>query len=173
MTITYRTAQATDAAAIADLGDRAFRASFEHLYSPSDLATFLEQEHTTAKVGTQLADPGMLTRVAEDADGTLLGFCKLVLDSGLKEHGTALRPLELKQIYLEPTRTGGGIGQAFMAWTIEVARDREADEVQLSVWSGNHGAQRFYERWGFAKAADITFRVGEQIDEEFLFALRL
>ena len=42
--------------------------------------------------------------------------------------------------------------------------------MQLSVWSGNDGAQRFYARHGFAKVADVTFRVGEQIDEEFLFA---
>lgn len=173
MTITYRLARLDDAEAIAELGDRAFRAAFAHLYNARDLATFLAQEHTAAKVAVQIADPGMLTQIAEDADGAMLGFCKLVLDSGLKAHGAALRPLELKQIYLDPARTGGGIGQAFMAWTIEVARECGADEVQLSVWSGNDGAQRFYERWGFAKVADITFRVGEQIDEEFLFALRL
>ena len=45
-----------------------------------------------------------------------------------------------------------------------------ADEVQLSVWSGNHGAQRFYARYGFEKIADVTFKVGEQIDDEFLLA---
>lgn len=173
MTVMYRAARPQDAAAIAELGDRAFRAAFAHLYSTKDLETFLADEHTAAKVAAQIADPGMMTRVAEDGDGALLGFCKLVLDSSLKHHGTAVRPLELKQIYLDPARTGGGIGQAFMAWTLEVALKRGADEIQLSVWSGNHGAQRFYERWGFTKAADITFRVGEQIDEEFLFALKL
>jgi hypothetical protein len=31
-------------------------------------------------------------------------------------------------------------------------------------------AERFYRRYGFDKVADITFRVGDHIDPEFLFA---
>ena len=31
----------------------------------------------------------------------------------------------------------------------------------------------FYQRYGFAKIADITFQVGEQLDPEFLYELRL
>lgn len=42
--------------------------------------------------------------------------------------------------------------------------------MQLSVYSDNPGAQRFYARYGFAKVADIHFMVGNQRDEEFLFA---
>jgi ribosomal protein S18 acetylase RimI-like enzyme len=60
-----------------------------------------------------------------------------------------------------------------MDWALSMARERGADEVQLSVWSENDGAQRFYARYGFAKVADITFAVGEQLDHEYLFALRL
>ena len=41
------------------------------------------------------------------------------------------------------------------------------------MWSGNDGAQRFYARYGFARVADITFNVGEQVDDEFLFAAML
>jgi len=43
--------------------------------------------------------------------------------------------------------------------------------VLLSVYSENYGAQRFYQRYGFAKIADITFRVGTQLDAEFLYQL--
>ncbi len=174
MTLHYRPAEPADATALADLGKRAFCAAFAHLYTPQDLAAFLAVEHTPAKVATEIADPGMLVHLAADEDGTLLGFCKLVLTSSLAEHGTAQEaakaPLELKQLYLDPARIGGGIGAALMDWTLEVARARGADEIQLSVWSGNIGAQRFYARYGFAKIADITFCVGEQVDEEFLFA---
>ena len=57
--------------------------------------------------------------------------------------------------------------------SLDEARSRGADEMQLSVWSGNDGAQRFYARYGFAKVADIYFMVGKQADEEFLFARML
>ena len=42
--------------------------------------------------------------------------------------------------------------------------------VWLALVAGPFGAHRFYERYGFAKVADITFQVGDHIDPEFLFA---
>jgi diamine N-acetyltransferase len=41
------------------------------------------------------------------------------------------------------------------------------------VFSENYGAQRFYTRYGFGKIADITFEVGQHIDHEFLYELKL
>jgi len=81
--------------------------------------------------------------------------------------------VELKQLYTAPDKTGSGIGAALMEWAEAQARQFGADEIQLSVWSGNHGAQRFYARHGFAKVADTEFWVGSQRDEEFLFARML
>ena len=81
--------------------------------------------------------------------------------------------IELKQLYTAPGRTGGGLGAALMDWALAFADDEGADEIQLSVWSGNDGAQRFYHRYGFAKVADTHFMVGQHRDEEFLFARML
>ena len=69
--------------------------------------------------------------------------------------------------------TGAGIGAQLMDWALGVARERGHDAVLLSVYSENFGAQRFYQRYGFGKIADITFPVGEQLDEEFLYELKL
>jgi ribosomal protein S18 acetylase RimI-like enzyme len=69
--------------------------------------------------------------------------------------------------------TGSGIGAALMEWALGEARERGADAIQLSVYSENFGAQRFYQRYGFTKIADIGFWVGEQRDAEFLYELRL
>jgi len=41
------------------------------------------------------------------------------------------------------------------------------------VWSENPGAQRFYQRHGFAKIADIDFGVGSHRDDEVLYEKRL
>ena len=167
-----RPALPSDAAVLARLGRDAFVAKFGHLYRPEDLAAFLAESHSEAKVASEIADPGMAVMLAE-RDGTLVGMCKLVLDSSLREHGTAKRPLELKQLYTAAGQTGGGIGKALMDWALDHARGHGADEVQLSVWSGNEGAQRFYARYGFARIADISFWVGNHRDDEFLFALPL
>ena len=112
--------------------------------------------------------------VAQDGPGSALtGFCKLTTVSPYATHSDAVRPVALSQLYCHPARTGQGIGAALMERVLSEARARDADAIQLSVWAHNHRAQRFYARYGFGKIADIHFRVGEQVDEEFLFELRL
>jgi diamine N-acetyltransferase len=149
-----RAATAADVPALSALGRESFVDKFGHMYRPEDLAAFLAEMHSPAAVTAELAHAERRYRLAE-IDGALAGYCKLAIPSTLGEHDSALRPIEIKQLYTAPGMTGQGIGAA------------------LTVWSGNDGAQRFYARYGFVKAADIEFWVGEQCDEEFLFALRL
>jgi ribosomal protein S18 acetylase RimI-like enzyme len=166
-----REATAADVAALAALGRESFIDKFGHMYRAQDLAAFLEETHSPAAVAAELANPQRRYRLAE-IDGSLAGYCKLAIPSTLAEYDTARNPIEIKQLYTAPGMTGRGIGAALIDWALAEARAHGADAIQLSVWSGNEGAQRFYARYGFAKAADIAFWVGEQRDDEFLFVLR-
>ncbi|MXO56100.1 GNAT family N-acetyltransferase [Pontixanthobacter gangjinensis] len=167
-----RPASLDDVTALAALGRDSFLAAFEHLYKPSDLAAFLEQAYSLEGVGGDLAHPNLVYRLAEDAEG-LAGYCKIAKRSAYAEHSDAVRPMALNQLYTAPGRTGQGIGAALMDWALAEARELGADAMQLSVYSENYGAQRFYQRYGFTKIADIGFWVGEQRDAEFLYELRL
>lgn len=164
-----RPATTDDIAALSQLGIDSFVAKFGHMYSAKDLNTFLEETHSPAAVAAEIANPERLYCLAEQ-DGRLLGYCKMGLKCGWPEYARGLKAIELKQLYMAPNATGLGIGAKLMSWALGIAEAGKADEIQLSVWSGNDGAQRFYARYGFEKVADITFPVGEQIDEEFLFA---
>jgi ribosomal protein S18 acetylase RimI-like enzyme len=164
-----RPANVADIPALSRLGIDSFVEKFGHMYRPEDLATFLGQTHSLAAVEAELAKPDRLYRLAE-RDGELVGYCKLGLTCGFPEYARGRNAMELKQLYTAPASTGLGIGKALMDWATATLHERGADEIQLSVWSGNFGAQRFYSRFGFSKVADITFAVGEQLDEEFLFA---
>lgn len=172
-TIDTRPATAADIPALAELGRESFVATFGHLYRSEDLARFLDGVHSEPAVAGELTNPLCLYRLAEGEDGALAGYCKLSLACGWPEHARGKEVIELKQLYTAPGHTGRGIGAALMDWALAEARARAADEIQLSVWSENHGAQRFYARYGFEKRADIHFRVGDQLDEEFLFAVML
>lgn len=168
-TVTLRLATWADAPALASLARDSFVAAFGSMYSERDLADFLEQTKSLAATRAQIADHDSRICLAE-AKGRLLGYCKLGLTSGFPEYAKGARPIELKQLYTDPAAIGRGIGTILMDWALAEAGREGADEMQLSVWSGNMGGQRFYARYGFAKVADIEFRVGAQIDEEFLFA---
>ena len=167
--VILRPALPGDAAALARLARDSFVAAFGHMYRPEDLAAFIAQTKTEEVIGRTIANPRTRYRLVE-RDGALIGYCNLGLDCGWPEHTRGSHTIELKQLYIAAGATGGGIGAALMDWALAEARAEGADEVQLSVWSGNTAAQRFYHRHGFAKVADIHFWVGEQRDDEFLFA---
>lgn len=165
-------ARPADAAALAELGARSFVAKFGDLYRPEDLASFLAEAHSEAAVARELADPGYRIVLAVEGDD-LLGFCKMDMSCGWPDHARGSRVVQLKQLYTQPGATGRGIGAALTEWALAEARAFGADEMQLSVYSDNEGAQRFYHRYGFTKVADIFFMVGAQRDDEFLYARML
>lgn len=170
--IAFRPAVTGDIPALAKLGRDSFVAKFASLYRPDDLAEFLEQTHSEAAVAGEFADPTKLYHLAE-RDGDLIAYAKLGLVCGWPQYARGARTIEIKQFYTAPGLSGQGLGARLMDWALAEAHARAADEIQLSVWSENFGAQKFYARYGFEKVADITFRVGEQLDEEFLFALMI
>ena len=172
MEFVLRPAGPEDAPALARLGINSFVAKFGTLYRAQDLSAFLDEAFSLSAIASELANPQRLIHLAQQ-DGALLGYCKLGLVCGFPEHARGSHVSELKQLYTAPDATGRGIGAALLDWAMAEARLRGCDEMQLSVWSGNTGAQRFYARYGFAKIADVHFRVGTQIDDEFLLARAL
>jgi ribosomal protein S18 acetylase RimI-like enzyme len=168
----YRPATLADAPALAALGAETFIASFGHLYTAQDLAAFLEQVHSPEAVAEEIAAEDCTHRLVEE-NGQLVAFCKLRYPTKFGEYTEAKDPLELGQLYALPTHTGHGIGAQLMDWALAHARAQGNDAILLSVYAENFGAQRFYQRYGFAKLADITFQVGDHFDPEYLYELKL
>jgi diamine N-acetyltransferase len=168
----YRPATLADAPALAKLGAETFIASFGHLYTPEDLAGFLAEVHNPEAVAGEIAAADCTHRLVEDG-GQLVAFCKLRYPTKFGEYTDAANPIELGQLYALPSHTGHGIGAALMDWALAHARNGDHDAILLSVYAENFGAQRFYQRYGFAKIADITFKVGDHYDPEYLYELKL
>lgn len=169
----YRPAHPDDAPALARLGRESFADAFAHLYRPEDLAAFLDEVHDVARVRAQIEGPECRHLLAVDDDGALVGYIKLRHPSAFTDLSSAKNPLELSQLYCASSATGRGIGARLTEWALAEAEAGGHDAIHLSVYSENFGAQRFYARYGFEWAADTTFRVGEQLDREFLFEKRL
>ena len=167
--LTLRDAAETDIPALSHLATESFIAKFGELYSAQDLQTFLDENLSEPAIAAELANSQRVYQLAERG-GQLVGYTKIGLTCGFPGHARGQRVMELKQLYTAAGATGGGIGKALMDWAMDQFTTRGADEVQLSVYAYNDGAHRFYRRYGFDKVADITFRVGEQLDPEFLFA---
>lgn len=172
--MTLRAATLDDTLELAQLSREAFVAAFGHLYRPEDLATYLAEYRTPAKYREYLADPAAQLQVVE-ARGCLAAYCMIVPGQGFESRPDP-RPEKsvlISQLYCAPDMTGRGYGAKLLEWAIDAARGWGADAIQLSVYSENFGAQRFYQRFGFVKVADLDFWVGNHRDAEFLYELPL
>ena len=169
MTVGYRTATATDAAALAELGASTFTDTFGHLYQPDDLAIFLKN-HTLEAWEKELADPAFAVRVAE-LDGKMVGYAKLGPPHlPFEPRGEAA---ELRQLYVVEDLKGQGVAHTLIDWVIGKARDRRADHLYLSVFTDNHRARRFYEKLGFEAEGTYHFMVGNHADDDIVMRLKL
>ena len=82
-------------------------------------------------------------------DGTPLGR----LTTALRLQGDGL-DLHIVTIVLSASARGRGVGGHVMSRLDDTARAHGATRLTLSVFRGNIGAQRFYERLGFVAVTD-------------------
>jgi ribosomal protein S18 acetylase RimI-like enzyme len=162
MTISYRGATPTDAAAVAEVFTNSFVDTFGRLYRREDLEDFLGTM-TADRLRAEIEDDRYLFRLAFDS-ARLVGYVKL----GPPELPVETPPdgIELCQLYVLKDWHGAGIAAALMDWAVATAAKRGARHIQLSVYVDNHRARRFYERYGFHQVGRYDFMVGSHADED-------
>lgn len=164
----------TDVDTLVPFAKAAFTDAFGHLYAAEDLRTFLDTHRAPEKFASTIGNSDASVLVAEEG-GALLGYCTVAFGESFagRPDPQPQRPCILGQLYCAADATGRGVGAALLDRAIGEARARGCDAMQLSVYSENWGAQRFYARRGFAHVADIDFWVGNKRDDEFLYELAL
>jgi GNAT superfamily N-acetyltransferase len=65
----------------------------------------------------------------------------------------------LNDLYVRPEQRGAGVGEALIAATVEVARERGASHVRWWTALDNRRAQRLYERVGAERSAWFEYEI--------------
>jgi GNAT superfamily N-acetyltransferase len=158
MTPTIRLASSDDAATLAELAARTFRDAFGADNRPEDLALHLASAYGPAQQARELADPEMITLVAE-ADGTLIAFAQL--RRGMPPATVVTpAPIELSRFYLASDWHGRGLAQRLMARVVDEAQGMGAATLWLGVWERNPRAIAFYRKAGYVEVGTHVFVVG-------------
>ncbi|MCW6009889.1 GNAT family N-acetyltransferase [Micromonospora sp. CPCC 205371] len=92
------------------------------------------------------ADPRNTLAVADDG-GEVVASMQITYIPGLSRHGAERSQIEAVRVRAD--RRGSGLGQRFMAWAVDRARERGCALVQLTTDKSRADAHRFYERLGF------------------------
>jgi GNAT superfamily N-acetyltransferase len=104
--------------------------------------------------GGLVGDDAVLLAVARDGDrvvGHLVG--KLAEPNDLRHELFAV----LESVRVDPAARGRGVGGLLVGQFLSWARERGAVQASVSAFAANAGAQRFYQRHGFAPQT-ITLR---------------
>ena len=159
--LTLRPATLDDAAALGSFAEHVFRDTFGPHYSPDDMDAYCSKAFSLDQQRRELGDPELHTVLAL-ARGAIAGFAQL--RSGPPPACvTGPQPIELKRLYVEQRWHGAGVAQTLMAHAIELAQQRGAKTLYLSVWQHNHRAIAFYAKHGFERVGVAPFRVGADI----------
>lgn len=162
--IGYRAGTAADAEGLDTLFDTIFCDTFAHLYRPEDLHAF-RSSFGVSDWESHLDDPKFAFQVAEE-DGVPVAYVKLgPMKLAIEAGGPALL---LDQLYVLKEHHGSGVARRLMDWAIEEARRRGAEELYLTVFTENHRARRFYDRYGFEPVGRYDFMVGSHTDEDVI-----
>jgi ribosomal protein S18 acetylase RimI-like enzyme len=162
-----RRAGAHDAAELAELGATTFTQAFGHLYSPQDLSAFLSESHTEDRYSRLLEDCSAAVWLADMEARQAVGF---VTAGSSKLPVTNLEPRagEIRQLYVLAEFQKHHLGTELLETALEWLGEQERNPIYVGVWSENWGAQRLYQRYGFEKVDEYAFRVGQQLDREFI-----
>jgi ribosomal protein S18 acetylase RimI-like enzyme len=163
-----RRAGPSDAEAISALAIETFPLGCPPTTDSRDIAQFAAAELTPARFAGFLADTNVEILLAEAADG-LAGFAMIVYTQPhkmLASHGDSIA--EVRKFYVHPRFHGLGVANALMKEAMTRLSSKKA--VWLSVLVSNARAQAFYKRWGFQVIGQQQFRVGNDVQDDFVMS---
>jgi len=122
-----------------------------HVEAHPDFFRATDLGELTTLFRDSLEDAATSAFVARDDDGVPVGY---VLTKYVDRKPTPLHHrrtyLEIDQIAVDPAHRRRGLAHVLVACARDEARERGVDRIQLSTWTFNEGAQRFFESEGFA-----------------------
>ena len=136
--------------------------------TPEDIEVYLACAFAPEKMEQELNNPASAFYLARK-NGCVIGYLKLN-DAQAQTELNDGKSLEIERIYVLKKFHGAGYGWQLLEKAIAYARKRSKEYVWLGVWEKNQRALRFYEKNGFRRFGEHTFRLGS--DEQLDYLLR-
>ena len=163
--MSIRIAEPADISDLATLGVSTFTQTFGHLYKPRDLNEFLQNNHSQRAYKKTVSDRSSMAWILE-IDDAAIGYA-VAGPSDLPLPDLPPNAGELKRLYLLPQVQGRGLGTQLLDTALDWL-DAHYQDIFVSVYAENVGAQKLYQRFGFEKVHEYFFMVGGHADPEWI-----
>jgi ribosomal protein S18 acetylase RimI-like enzyme len=153
-----RRATPDDAVALAALARETFVEAFGAENAAEDMAMYVAAEFGEAQQRREIADPNIVTLVADD-----VAYAQL-----RRTPGAAHGQVELARFYVRRAHHGRGVAQALMEAVVGEARALGATALWLGVWERNARGIAFYRKCGFERCGTQPFLLGRDLQTDWI-----
>ncbi|WMS88411.1 GNAT family N-acetyltransferase [Pleionea litopenaei] len=153
-----RASTLADAAELATLAERTFRATFASTNTPEDMDVHCRTNYGEKIQRQEISDPSRITLVVE-SQNQLIGYAQL-RESTSPACIVATQPGEIHRLYIDQNFHGKGIAQTLMQECLNHLAEQGCDLVWLGVWEENPRAIKFYQKFDFEAVGKHTFVLG-------------
>lgn len=165
-----RVATTADLANLRKLAIDAFINAYAVFNKETDMQQYLNENFSEDVLRAELTNPEIVILVAEQ-ENEVLGYVKLV--PGGSEDLKFIRPIEIARLYSAVHAIGNGIGKKLVAAVRDFARKNNYDGIWLGVWQKNFRAVNFYQREGFRITGVTVFKLGNDVQDDFVMAMKV
>lgn len=149
-----RPARSTEYTILAELGRRAYRQHFTHLWTPAGMDRYLDQAYTADFFASALQSEEIKIWLAESGGrpcGYLMYHRRKALPGRADEGGC------IHRIYLLAGCGGQGLGSRLMACVLRQAQQDGVPYVWLESMQSSEQSIRFYQKHGFEIYGETAF----------------
>lgn len=167
--IKIKIAQEADTDVLALLGRLTYAESHgDFIADKNDLLKYLDKHFSVSKTKQDINNPKHFFYIML-ADDLPVGYAKLVLNAK-HESIASQNNCRLERIYILIDFIPMKIGQQFLTFVEEKAKELKVDTLWLSVYIKNNRAIRFYERNEFKNVGELNFMVNGKEYENFVMS---
>jgi ribosomal protein S18 acetylase RimI-like enzyme len=148
-----------------------FTETFSVHNSEENMRNYLRDNLSLKKLGEELNNPESSFYFAEMKD-QVIGYLKLNVGAAQNEWKEN-NGLEIERIYVLKEYHGLTIGQLLLEKAIAIAKSMEMQYVWLGVWEKNERAIAFYTKNGFKVVDQHLFKLGDDVQNDYLMKLTL
>jgi ribosomal protein S18 acetylase RimI-like enzyme len=169
--IEVRNCTENDIPLFTQLSRKTFYETFAEQNTKEDMELFLDSSFTEELIRQEFNDPSNTLLIAF-LDDVPVGCVKLS-DKETPGELEDFDTIEIARIYSLKEMIGKGVGKAMMEACIATALEKNKDVIWLGVWEHNPRAISFYQKFGFEKFGEHDFKLGNDIQNDWLLMKRL
>ncbi|MCE7992308.1 MAG: GNAT family N-acetyltransferase [Roseivirga sp.] len=160
-----------DLEALTAIASQTFTDTFAHLNDPVHFAPYIAKAFSLGQIKSELENPATEFYFLF-YDDKLAGYLKLNFAEAQSDLNDP-ESLEIERIYVLDSFQGLGLGKALFQLSLDKALDQSLKYVWLGVWEKNTKAIDFYKTRGFYTFDKHPFKLGDDLQTDYLMRLDL